>query len=106
MLLELVLSEHNITLVTAAGWAANAIVRIDKYYWKMQQILVHFLALPNLKIGGAHQAAVAPQPMHVWEFRFLKSCSIYPHYCNICSLAWVAGHFEGSGSPRSKIILF
>ena len=106
MLLELVLSEHNITLVTAAGWAANAIVRIDKYYWKMQQILVHFLALPNLKIGGAHQAAVAPQPMHVWEFRFLKSCSIYPHFCNNCSLAWVAGHFEGSGSLRSKIILF
>ena len=62
--------------------------------------------VPNLKIGGAHQAAVAPQPMHVWEFRFLKSCSIYPHFSNNCSLAWVAGHFEGSGSPLSKIILF
>ena len=78
MLLELVLREHNITLVTAADWAANAIIRIDKYYWKMQQILVHFLALPNLKIGGAHQAAVAPQPMHVWKVRFLKICPLYP----------------------------
>ena len=80
MLLELVLSEHSITLVTAADWAANAIVRIDKYYWKMQQILVHFLALPNLKIGGAHQAAVAPQPMHVWKVSFLKICPLYPDY--------------------------
>ena len=32
--------------------------------------------VPNLKIGGAHQAAVAPHLMHVWEFRFFKSCSI------------------------------
>ena len=61
--------------------------------------------VPNLKIGGAHQAAVAPQPMHVWEFRFLKSCSIYPDYCYNTSV-WIAGHLEGSRSLRSKIILF
>ena len=36
--------------------------------------------VPNLKIGGAHQAAVAPQPMHVWKVSFLKICPLYPDY--------------------------
>ena len=68
---------HNITLVAAAGWAANANSRTEKYCWKMWQILAKIQAVPNFQIGGARQAAVAPQPMHVWKFCQLKNCSPY-----------------------------
>ena len=68
---------HNITLVAAAGWAANANSRTEKYCWKMWQILAKIQAVPNVQIGGARQAAVASQPVHVWKFCQLKNCSLY-----------------------------
>ena len=52
-------------LAAAAGWARNAFIRIGKYWWKMKQILVQILAVRKVEIGGARQAAVASQPMHV-----------------------------------------
>ena len=63
---------HNFTLIAEAGWAANANARINKYSWKIWQILVKKLAVPNWKTGGARQAAVATQQMDVWKFCRLK----------------------------------
>ena len=51
----------------------------DKYEKpNMREILVRVVQEMNYETGGARQAAVAQQPMHVWKVRFLKICPLYP----------------------------
>ena len=79
--------------------STNTAEKFDKYLWKL-------LAQPNGQTGGARQAAVAPQPMHVWMFCQLKKCSPYTDDSKNNHFCVGVGHVGGSGSLQSKIILF
>ena len=92
----------NITLVAPDGEAANANTRIEKYSWKKWQILVQILEVPNFQIGGARQAAVALQPMHVWRVRQLKSGFLYLDHSNNSTLSWVRAMLKAQEASKVK----
>ena len=63
----------------------------DKYETlNVREIQLSAVLETNVQIGGARQAAVAPQPMHVWKFCQLKNCSPYTDDSNkfACSRVW------------------
>ena len=74
--------------------------------WEIQlknwQILVQILAVPNFQIGGARQAAVALQPMHVCKVRQLKSCFKYPDHSNNSTLSWVRAILKAQEASKVK----
>ena len=78
--------------------------------WEIQlknwQILVQILAVPNFQIGGARQAAVALQPMHVCKVRQLKSCFKYPDHSNNCTFSPVRAILKPQEASKVKFACF
>ena len=97
---------HKLSLAVAAGCARNANIRIGKYDWKLEQILVQILAAANVQIGGARQAAVTSQPLHVCKVPQLKSGSLYPHFSNNCTLSWVRAILKAQECCEVKLSCF
>ena len=56
----------------------SEMLETKKSWFKIWEILVEISVQPNYETGGARQAAVAQQPMHVWKVRFLKNLSFIP----------------------------
>ena len=97
---------HKLSLAVAAGCARNANIRIGKYDWKLEQILVQILAAANVQIGGARQAAVTSQPLHVCKVPQLKTGSLYPHLSNNCTLSWVRAILKAQECCEVKLSCF
>ena len=72
----------------------------------MWQILVKKLAVPNLKTGGARQAAVATQPMDVWKYCQRKSGSPYPDFSNESTFLWVQAILKAEEARKVKLSCF
>ena len=72
----------------------------------MWQILVKKLAVPNLKTGGARQAAVATQPMDVWKYCQRKSGSPYPDFSNESTFLWVQAILKAQEACKVKLSCF
>ena len=64
------------------------------------------LVVPNEKTGGARQAAVASQPMHVWKFCQRKSSSLYPDFSNKSTFLWVQAILKAQEACKVKLSCF
>ena len=75
--------------------STNTAEKCDKY-------LSNILAQPNYEIGGARQAAVAAQPIHVWGVRQLKSGFPYPDHSNKSTFSWVQAILKAQEASKVK----
>ena len=64
------------------------------------------LAVRKVEIGGARQAAVASQPMHVWGFGQLKSGFPYMDLSNNCTHFWVQAPLKAQEASKVKLSCF
>ena len=86
----------------------------DKYEKpNMREILVRVVQEVNYETGGAQlrnwwcpSSSCSAATDACMEGPFFENLSFIPGRFLILLWLWVAGHIEGSGSPRSKIILF
>ena len=67
---------------------------------------MQILAAANVQIGGARQAAVTSQPLHVCKVPQLKSGSLYPHLSNNCTLSWVRAILKAQECCEVKLSCF
>ena len=64
------------------------------------------LEAPNLKTGGARQAAVATQLMDVWKYCQRKSGSPYPDFSNESTFLWVQAILKAQEACKVKLSCF
>ena len=64
------------------------------------------LEVLNGQTGGARQAAVAPQPMHVWMFCQLKKCSPYTDDSNKFACSRVRAILKALEALKVKLSCF
>ena len=78
----------------------------EKSNWTQHQWWTSKLEVPNFQIGGARQAAVALQPMHVWKVCQLKSGFLYPDHSNNYTFSWVRAILKPQEASKVKFACF